>query len=569
MARLSIHLLGSFEATLDGEPVSGFASDKVRALLAYLASESDRPHRRGALVGLLWTDYSETSARTSLRRALANLRTVIADHQATPPFLFISRQTIQLNCSADAWCDVTAFSLALAPASPSPQGMGLLEGAIELYRGDFLEGFSLGDSACFEEWLLLKRERLRRQVLDALHRMAAYHQERGEVSKALPYARRQVDLAPWHEGAQRQLMRLLVLSGQRALAVAQYQACVRVLADELDVQPSEETTRLVEQIRAGELVPVAADGESTARLAPPAPPAPAQQTARRRIMGLTPVVWALGGVVLLAMISVALLYATGRLSGGPALFAPSMSADLLPTRPEGRIVGPCDHTSPSRLCINDAQSHRRLLVTDGLPFAIADGYGWSPTGQQIVFSGTMEPESAPRPDSDLYIIEADGSGFQQITSGPANDVLPSWSPDGQWIAFHRDGALWLVRPNGSSASLLWQARGHNVLKPAWSPDSQWIAVPLIWTGELTSPHEIWIIDREGVAPRLLCAFEYPLTETTVAWDPDGESVAMHLIAPQARTTLLMDADGNGQAQTIDSIPQTWLPSFWPQWGRAK
>ena len=74
MARLSIRLLGPFEVALDGEPVTGFVSDKVRALLAYLAVEADRPHRRETLAGLLWPDVPEQSARTSLRTALANVR---------------------------------------------------------------------------------------------------------------------------------------------------------------------------------------------------------------------------------------------------------------------------------------------------------------------------------------------------------------------------------------------------------------------------------------------------------------------------------------------------------------
>ena len=53
MAHLSISLLGTFQVILDGEPVTAFESDKVRALLAYLAVESDRPHRRGTLACLL------------------------------------------------------------------------------------------------------------------------------------------------------------------------------------------------------------------------------------------------------------------------------------------------------------------------------------------------------------------------------------------------------------------------------------------------------------------------------------------------------------------------------------
>ena len=69
MARLSIELFGPFQVTLDGEPVIGLRTDKVRALLAYLAVESDRPHRREKLIGLLWPGYPESSARRNLTQA--------------------------------------------------------------------------------------------------------------------------------------------------------------------------------------------------------------------------------------------------------------------------------------------------------------------------------------------------------------------------------------------------------------------------------------------------------------------------------------------------------------------
>ena len=69
MTRLQVRLFGPFEVSVDGKPASGFDSDKVRALLAYLISEADQPHRREKLVGLLWPDFPERAARTSLRRA--------------------------------------------------------------------------------------------------------------------------------------------------------------------------------------------------------------------------------------------------------------------------------------------------------------------------------------------------------------------------------------------------------------------------------------------------------------------------------------------------------------------
>lgn len=101
MARLRLFFLGPFQATLDGRPVLGFESNKVRALLAYLAVESARPHARETVAALLWPDHFNHSALNSLRSALANLRGAIDDRNAAPSFLLITRDTVQFNPAAD------------------------------------------------------------------------------------------------------------------------------------------------------------------------------------------------------------------------------------------------------------------------------------------------------------------------------------------------------------------------------------------------------------------------------------------------------------------------------------
>jgi DNA-binding SARP family transcriptional activator len=246
MGHLSICLLGPLRVTIDEEPATGFESDKVRALLAYLAVEVGQPHRRETLAGLLWPDWPERSARTNLRRALANLRSAIGDNQATPAFLHISRQTIQFNAASDTWVDVTAFAR-LVEAAPrveagardsSQPTVERLEEAVALYRGRFLEGFSLADSPSFEDWILLNRERLHRQVTDALSRLAECHEQCGDYEGALLHAWRQVELDSWRERAHRQVMRLLALSGQRGAALAQYETCRGLLVEELGVELS-------------------------------------------------------------------------------------------------------------------------------------------------------------------------------------------------------------------------------------------------------------------------------------------------------------------------------------------
>ena len=270
MARLSLSLLGPFQAILDGDPATGFESNKVRALLAYLAVEADRPHPRETLAGLLWPDYPDRSALTNLRSALANLRQAIGDRQAEPPFLLITRDTIQFNTTSDYALDVSTLQ------DLTHLSIDQLEQAIAAYRGSFLEGFFLGDSAPFEEWVLYKREQINRQMLEALQHLAAHYEECGDCQRAIAYARRRLELEPWDEEAHRQIMRALAFSGKRSAALAQYETCSRLLMQELGVAPARETTVLYESIRDETLAPIFTARPDRPDGQTPEPPAPGE-----------------------------------------------------------------------------------------------------------------------------------------------------------------------------------------------------------------------------------------------------------------------------------------------------
>ena len=168
-----------------------------------------------------------------------------------PPFLSITRRMLQFNLESEAWIDVSAFAPLLELQPTARRTVQHLEEAVALYRGDFLEGFSLPDSAAFEEWALLTRESLARRAQGALKRLAQYYEGRGAYERALRYARRQVEMDPWGEPGQRHVMRLLALTGQRNAALAQYASLCQTLAHELGVEPEDETTALSQRIRDG------------------------------------------------------------------------------------------------------------------------------------------------------------------------------------------------------------------------------------------------------------------------------------------------------------------------------
>ncbi len=268
ITHLAISLLGPFQVTLNGEGVTYFGSDTARALLAYLAMHADSntsagvAHSRDALAGLLWPEQPDAKARRNLRMALSRLRDAIGDRETDAPLLQATRRTIQLNNDGRCTLDVRAMREALAATREHEHAQleacgdcaKRLAQVADLYRGEYLAGFTL-DSVSFEEWMVVERESLHWQALEALYALTSYHEKQGNYAAAIGCARRQVELEPWREAAHRQWMRALALSGHRGAGLAQYEACRQVLAEALGVEPEAQTVTLVEQIRDGSLAP--------------------------------------------------------------------------------------------------------------------------------------------------------------------------------------------------------------------------------------------------------------------------------------------------------------------------
>lgn len=245
--RIRVRLLGGFEVWCDGRPVEGFESQKVRALLAYLACHHDRSLTRDHVAGLLWPESNPESARHVLRQSLYNLKSALPAG-VRPPVLG-SYSGLRIDPQADLWIDVARFEEAVHQGR-SRDGFDLrhLTTAAQLYRGDLLSGFFLRDCEAFEEWHVTEQERLREMAVGVLRSLVEHYRERGEHRFGLHYARRLVALEPLSEEARRDLMRLALLSGRRSVALSEYDRLRTTLRDELGVEPLEETRALYDSI---------------------------------------------------------------------------------------------------------------------------------------------------------------------------------------------------------------------------------------------------------------------------------------------------------------------------------
>ncbi len=192
--------------------------------------------RRDTLMGRLWPDSPQVRARHSLNQALYGLRRSLGRDTV------VSRGDEEVCLDpASLWCDARAFETALLA--------GRDEEALELHRGELLPGFFLPDAPDFEAWLEEYRGRVRMGAASAAWRLSEEAEGHGHTAAAISWARRAMALSGDEETGARKLLRLFHRAGDRAAAVATYEALVRRLRADPGVEPSPETQSLFEEIR--------------------------------------------------------------------------------------------------------------------------------------------------------------------------------------------------------------------------------------------------------------------------------------------------------------------------------
>lgn len=236
---IELRVLGSLALNSSpGEPLLSVLSQPKRtALLVCLTLASARGFcRRDTLLALFWPELDEEHARAQLRKQLYSLRHSLG----ADAIVRRGEAEVAVNHRV-LWCDAQAFEAAVDGED--------FERALELYRGDLLDGFHVSDALGFERWLDDERARLRQRARVAAWALAGREEALGNGVEAAHWARRAVALEPLEETGVRRLVELLARWGDRTGAVRAYEAFADRLRSDLELEPSEETQTLIERLR--------------------------------------------------------------------------------------------------------------------------------------------------------------------------------------------------------------------------------------------------------------------------------------------------------------------------------
>jgi DNA-binding SARP family transcriptional activator len=246
---LAVYCLGPFRVTSNGQPVELGRASKARALFQYLVSHRARPVAREAIMDALWPDSELAPASATLKVVVHRLRKALG--RAIDGLAVQAADDGYRLDAPSLWVDVEEFERLCALGRRQERlGQGLAAAcytrAVDLYRGDFFE-------ETFDEWVVLRRERLKDEYLRAVAWLTDAAYARGDYESCIERCQQILAHDPCREQAYQLLMLCYAHLGQRSRVRRWFEVCVQTLRDELDVNPEPRTHALYREAMAGGL----------------------------------------------------------------------------------------------------------------------------------------------------------------------------------------------------------------------------------------------------------------------------------------------------------------------------
>jgi DNA-binding SARP family transcriptional activator len=243
-------LFGRFEAKHFGAPVPGFDARRVQELMSVLLLSADRSANREILADRLWPDTDTVRSKKYLRQTLWQLQRCFEQSRTRPVDLVAEPEWVRLVPGDDLWVDVLEFQKACDVITRvnggvlSPQDHACLVDAVDLYRGELLEGW-------YHDWCREPREAFRSAYLTMLGCLMEHAELTRDWRAGLRYGRLALQEDRAYERAHLHMMRFHCLAGNRAAALRQFDTCTEALREELAVEPDTQIRDFVEQVRCG------------------------------------------------------------------------------------------------------------------------------------------------------------------------------------------------------------------------------------------------------------------------------------------------------------------------------